>query len=254
MKRFRYTPCRLLCVCLVMLAVQLAVGGCALRTVMGSADDGAGRTPAENGTVDFSTVTVCVDPGHGFDDIGTSSAFLGETTENQITLSVALYLREALEELGFSVILTHDGASFPLTAEDDGNQVFSPQERVAYADTLDIDFYISIHCDSYEADASVHGARVYYSKGTKYTKKSARIAEQLSNAVQQAFPNDKKCTVRDMANSSAYYVIRENSVPSSLVEMGFVTNQADAEKMLDESWKKSFAVALADGIAAFFAE
>jgi len=199
-------------------------------------------------------ITICVDAGHGFDDIGTSSPYLDDLAEKDITLDIVLQLRDFLEEKGFNVLLTHDGSVFPKTVLDDGNNLFNPKERIAYADTLDIDYYISIHCDSYEADSSVRGTRVYYSQGTPYTKKSARAADDICAALNTAFPDDKKCISKDMAMDKAYYVIREAKVPSALIEIGFVTNPDDAKKMCSEAWRDSFASAVADGIALFFTE
>ena len=143
--------------------------------------------------------TVCVDAGHGFDDIGTTSSYLAGLNEKDITLDIALMLRDYLEEKGIRVILTHDGTAFPKTLIDDGNNLFNPQERISYADTLDIDYFVSIHCDSYEVDEAVRGTRVYYSNGTKYTEISAGIAKTLQNTLNEAFPDEKKCITKDMA-------------------------------------------------------
>jgi len=223
---------------------------------MGEASDGAGRDARrmEDRIKANADYTICIDAGHGFDDIGTSSEILGDTAECDITLQVAFALQNALTELGFRVLMTHDGTAFPKTAVDDGNNLFNPQERISYVNTLDIDYFISVHCDSYAADASVRGTRLYYSKGTHHSKTSAAISEEISSAINSAFPDAKECIVRDMAKANAYYVIRENNAPSSLIEIGFVTNKTDAENMLNTEWRQALSVAIAEGIADFFAE
>ncbi len=213
---------------------------------------GVGREGGEFST--NGTLTVCVDAGHGFDDIGTSSSYLGGLNEKDITLDIVLTLRDCLEEKGIQVILTHDGTAFPKTLADDGNNLFNPQERISYADTLDIDYFVSIHCDSYEADEAVQGTRVYYSNGTKHTEMSAGAAKAIQDMVNEEFPDAKKCITKDMAKDNAYYVIREAKVPSALIEIGFVTNRQDAENMISEQWRDSFAAAVAEGIYAFFTE
>ncbi|MBO5671307.1 MAG: N-acetylmuramoyl-L-alanine amidase, partial [Clostridia bacterium] len=123
-----------------------------------ASDGGAGRTkttaPADT---DDGTVTICLDPGHGFDDVGTDSDYLGALTEKDITLAVTLLIKDKLEAMGYEVMLTHDGETFPKSSIDDENNLFNPKERIDYVSELDIDFYLSIHCDTYEADTRVMG-------------------------------------------------------------------------------------------------
>lgn len=214
---------------------------------------GAGRE-GKTFSAEKNSITVCVDAGHGFDDIGTTSAYLNDVTEKDITLDIALLLKHCLEENGFLVILTHDGTAFPKTKMDDGNNLFNPKERISYVDTLDIDYFVSIHCDSYEDDESVRGTRVYYSKGTDFTADSAKAAAEITDALNGTFPDAKETVTKDMTQDSAYYVIRHAQVASSLIEVGFVTNREDATNMQNETWRADFALAVAEGIYAFFAE
>lgn len=238
--------------CLSAALTALLLSACAaVRPVSG----GIGRESSEvRNPDDPDSITVCVDPGHGFDDIGTDSELLGTYTEKDITLSVALALKEELEQKGIRVVLTHDGVTFPKTVIDDGNNLFNPQERISYADTQPIDYFVSIHCDSYAADSSVNGTRIYYCKGTGYEKDSGRIADKIRSAVNRTFPEAKKAAVRAMENENAYYVIRNAAAPSSLIEIGFVTNPNDAGNMLNEEWRAGLAAAIAEGIADFFAQ
>lgn len=61
--------------------------------------------------------TVLLDPGHGFDDVGCGSEFLGETWEKNLTLDMAKKLGELLTERGCTVLYTHDGVTFPSVSE-----------------------------------------------------------------------------------------------------------------------------------------
>lgn len=238
------------------LLLVLSLAACApARPVMG----GVGRDPyvapdTAGNTAEESGITICVDPGHGFEDIGTDSELLGTFSEKDITLAIALSLRDFLEEKGFQIVLTHDGQSFPKTDIDDGNRLFNPKERISYVQTLKIDYFLSIHCDSYEADDSVQGTRVYYSAGTDFVKKSGQAANLIQSSINQKFPLSKKAVVREMEYDGAYYVIRTAPVPASLIEVGFVTNPTDAQNMLDEDWRTDMAAAIADGISRFFAD
>ena len=195
---------------------------------------------------------VCVDAGHGFADPGALSDLLGEQTEREINLAVALLLARELRARGFTVVLTHSGEQFPVTSADDGDRVFSPQERVAYAKTQPIDLFVSLHCDSFPDNPAVSGVRDYYAGGTAWEQPSELAARTIADAVDFAFPTAKETLVKRMEADSAYYVLREAEYPAVLVEMGFISNGEDAEKMLTEAWQADFARALADAVASLF--
>ncbi len=227
------------------------------ESVLASDDTGGtgdrGGTAADPAVTD-TTPVICVDPGHGFGDNGTYSDLLGELYEKDVTLAIGLMLRDELEARGFRVLLTHDGETFPKAENDDGNDLFRPQERIAYVKTKKIDYYVSIHCDSYEDIASVNGTRIYYSADTKHTKQSAKVAEAICKAINAAQPDAKKTTVTEMKYDQAYYVIREAPVPAALIEVGFVTNPMDAKNMTDPAWQALIAAAIAEGIGAYFTD
>ena len=196
-------------------------------------------------------ITVCVDPGHGFEDGGTSSELLGDVLEKDITLSVAKKLKVHLETYGFDVIMLHDGKTFPIAPNDDGNNRFRPEERTAYANSIadKIDYYIAIHCNSFEMP-EVYGAEVYYVEDSvKNTYGDVEIAMTLAGQLTSDFPEWKA-----NAKIFPYYVIRYTHFPASLIEMGYVTNEGDAAKMLDEAWQDSFALSLAKGLDQYYSD
>lgn len=203
---------------------------------------------------DDGILTICLDAGHGFGDAGTDSEYLGDLAEKDITLSVVELIRDKLTALGYNVVLTHDGESFPKSLADDGNNLFRPTERISYVSGLDIEFYLSIHCDSYEADSSVKGTRLYYSAGTSHTRDSGAVAKAMMNGINEALPNAKKSVLREMDYDSAYYVTRASRVPSVLIEIGFVTNKTDAENMRSEAWRDTFAEGIVTGLHNYFAQ
>lgn len=197
-------------------------------------------------------ITICIDPGHGFIDGGCGEEF--GIIEKNITLAISNLLGEYLEELGYDTVFTHDGETFPLSAVDDGNQIFNPNERVAYANTLDIDYFVSIHVNSYVQDTSVSGVRIYYVQNNKKTDSNSEpIAHDIADALNREMPLAIAPRVEKQEKNS-YAVIRETKTAASLIEIGFVTNKDDAENMVNEEWQKQLAKAIADGINDFFSE
>ena len=248
-----------LCLCAVTAVLCLMT---ACEETVPAVSDGFGRVPGEAHTTPATeavppvdnTITVCVDPGPGFDDVGTGSDYLGEWSEKDVTLSIATVLKTELEARGYRVHMLHDGVNFPRGEDDDGNNLLKPSERIALIREADIDYYVSVHCDAYAADESVMGTRIYYSAGTSFTKESKSSASDIMNAINSLLPDAKKARVIEKKYDEAYYVIREAPVPSTLIEVGFVTNPTDAANMLDESWRRTIAKGIAAGIDEFFAE
>ena len=200
-------------------------------------------------------IVICIDPGHGYMDGGCGEGLLADgLLEKDVNLAIAKYLRDELEALGYETIMTHDGKTFPKSPRDDGNKLFNPNERVSYANTLDIDYYISIHVNSFESDTSVRGMRIYFKETVKKTSPiSGDVAACLGEAVYAEFPDDKKPVVVDHTDETSFAVIRETIAPASLVEVGFATNETDATNMVNAEWQMRVARALALGINEHFA-
>ncbi len=211
---------------------------------------GVGRNPSEV-VADPMPEVICIDPGHGFDDAGCSSDYLGQWDEADINLAIALMLDEELRSLGYQTILTHNGEEFPITSAYDNNNKFKPEERTAYAETLEIDYYVSIHCNSFE-DPSVHGARIYYYDGDiKIEHTSGAIAEAINGGILTDLPVGSDSDVVEM-KSGVFHVLKATTVPASLIEVGFVTNADDGANMINGEWQRAFAKGVARGIDDFY--
>lgn len=211
------------------------------------------------------TWSVMIDPGHGFDDIGTSSALLGEVNEATVNLDIALRVRELLAaQQDISVLMTHDDNAVDgrISAADGGEPplnnlvLLTPEDRAVLANGQDIDLYVSVHCDSLPDNPAISGMRAYYYDGEEQQTDRNRGAECLATNIANAFGlmmGDTMPTpvVKTMSDDNAFYVIKKIGVPSVLCEVGFVTNKTDAANMLNESWRQAAAEAIANGILAY---
>jgi N-acetylmuramoyl-L-alanine amidase len=202
---------------------------------------------------------ICVDPGHGFDDPGTGPAlFAAGTYEREITIAVARYLKTALEERGFNVVLTHDGITMPSNGDWNGDNIFSaPYERPGYINTyVKPDYLVSLHVNAVEANPYACGIVVYYSQsGYKVNEWSHEAGQSIVDAITASDLETTAITklTNDKETADASFAInRETNAASSLIEMGFCTNEADAEHLQDPAWQEQLAEAIANGIEAFF--
>ena len=196
--------------------------------------------------------TVLIDPGHGFEDGGAGDGILPDgILEKDINLAIANYLKEDLTEYGFQIIMSHDGKTFPKTAVDDNNNKFRPEERVSYANSLDIDYYISIHVNSH-TDSAAKGARVYYQQTwIKENQNSELITRYVANSIDDAFVGDPDVVTH---NEVSLAVTRETKAAATLVEIGFCTNPTDAANMIQSEWQAQMAQAMADGILQYYTD
>ena len=208
------------------------------------------------------TWSVMIDPGHGFDDIGTSSALLGDVNEATINLDIALRVRELLSEhKEIAVLMTHDDNAVDgrISAADGGEPplnnlvLLTPEDRAVLANGQDIDLFVSLHCDSIPDKPEISGMRTYYyDSGDTVGARDAgaeALATNIANQFGLKMGDDAPIPmVKTMTDDNAFYVIKNIGVPSVLCEVGFVTNQTDAKQMLDENWRQAAAEAIVNGI------
>lgn len=203
--------------------------------------------PERDYTVSGRPVVVCVDPGHGYNDPGAQSTLLGGFDERDITLDLALRVEGYLKEAGYDVVMTRrDDVNPPAFAE---YYLLSPQDRVNFAETQEyVDVYVSIHCNSLPTYPEIRGMELYYYPAN--TPLTADYAAVMADALAEAFDAQVKVEANELYED-AYYVTKAVSMPSILIETGYLSNEEDAALMHDETWKDAMAQAIANGVIAF---
>src|SRR5262249_39009991 len=113
--------------------------------------------------------------------------------------------------------------------------------------------FLSLHANSCP-DASARGLELYYGGGSDVRHASTRAgdprASQLGSCLADAL-RARVGQVRRDPQPGAFGVLARNSVPSVLVEIGFLTHPGDAALAQDGEHQELLADALVDGIAAF---
>lgn len=180
--------------------------------------------------------TVIIDAGHGGYNPG---AIANGSVEKDNNLAVALLLEEQLENAGADVVMTR---TTDRAVADKTTALRSElQARVDIAERYDGDIFVSIHSNSNQ-DANVHGAMTFYS-----TERSKELAETIQkNLLYRTKAQDKG------VENAGFYVLRNTSMPSVLVEMGFVSNPREAKLLSDPSYRKKIANGIYEGIEEYF--
>ena len=204
---------------------------------------------------------ILIDPGHGFDDPGNGDGDKSwwqnlDVRERDVTLVVANMLREELEKRGFRTAFTHDGTAFPQDFNYDGNNKFMPDERAAYINYVSPDYMVSVHVN-YADNQNACGAIVFYDKTSpsKWNDWSEPAAEFIAEGIDDFVVTTATTKVGNeiIYDFASYAVTRDTHCAASLIEMGFASNEVDAQYMLREDWQRSMAEGIAEGIARFFA-
>ena len=203
---------------------------------------------------------ILIDPGHGFGDPGNGDAEQSYwkdigVCERDITMTVSRMLDEELQKRGFHTAFTHDGETIPADFNYDWNDRFNPDERAACINYISPDYMVSLHVNSAE-NQSACGAIVFYNltsqmKWNDWSKPAAEaIARAIDDYVMISAPTKAGSEVDYWFAS--YAVTRDTHAAGCLIEMGYATNEVDAENLLNEDWQRSMAEGIAEGIKRFF--
>ncbi len=208
--------------------------------------------------------TVVLDAGHGGHDPGTQHHGLQEKV---LTLDIARRLRDELSASGVHVIMTRDTDRFiPLSG------------RAAAANRVRADVFVSVHVNA-NRSRQVAGAEVYYPRVSVLSASSnwpPSITEsevgvpQLSVkqalwdiVLEQGRANSRRLAaticrsighglqVGCKGKSARFVVLREARMPAVLVEVGYVSNRAEAMRLGSAPYRQAAALSIAEGIKAY---
>ena len=146
------------------------------------------------------TKKVCIDPGHGGNDLGASYK---KINESDINLEVALTTKTLLENKGYEVILTRSDNSF-----------VEKKDRAFFCNDKNADILVSIHHNSYTTDHSVDYSTVLY-----YKASDQLLADSILNSVSNRLGSENQGVSK--FNNSLFWTAQ---MPSALSEAFFLTS------------------------------
>ena len=202
------------------------------------AERGWQQTLGEHVTGNTGKKCVVIDAGHGGNDPGKIG--VDDSREKDLNLVIAGKVKRILEQQDIDVIMTRE-TDTGLYEEDASNKkVQDLKKRVSIINENQPDCVISIHQNSYH-EKNVFGAQVFYYKTSIEGEKAAAVIQE---ALQEVNPeNTKKIKAND-----TYYLLKKTEVPTVIVECGFLSNYAEAEKLVSEDYQKKVAEAVTKGI------
>lgn len=183
-------------------------------------------------------IKIFIDQGHNPSYINAGAEGFG-LREQDITYNVGIYLANILYE---------DPRFEPRTSRTTPTEVLgysntsSLAERVRLANEWPADYFISIHCNANE-NPNINGTEVYVYE--EYSESYYLAQQVLAEIVRRVGTRDNGVRVRP-----SLYVLRYTQMPSILVELAYLTNEADAEKLANDQYQ--FAYAIYVGLLNFF--
>ena len=191
--------------------------------------------------------SIFLDPGHGGSDPGAVS---GGVREKDLTLSVYNKVSSKLASLGYTVLTSRNVDKY-----------VDLVDRAEQANNANADMLLSIHFNG-GGQGVARGIETYYYQSQedrvpKINKENHNNSERLersrklANKVQQNLLYQTGANDRGVKRAS-FTVLRETSIPSILVELGFIDNPEERNKIKTNEYQERLANGIVDGIVAYY--
>lgn len=184
---------------------------------------------------------IVLDPGHGGPDGGA----VGKegTQEKDIALRIAENTREYLEQAGATVYLTREKDQ-DLAGEDTKGLAKRKSEdirnRLAFIEEKQADFFVSLHLNALVA-TQWSGAQTFFTESFPENK-------HLAKTIQDEIIRNLENTDRVPLQIKGIYLLDKATVPGALVEVGFLSNEAELSLLKDEKYQQKMAASIYQGI------
>lgn len=187
---------------------------------------------------DLLAIKIFIDQGHNPSGINAGAEGFG-LREQDITYNVGKYLEEFLKKDNrFEVKLSRNSPEEVLGTSNST----SLKARVDAANDWGANYFISIHVNA-NVNPDINGTEVYvYSEYTQ----SYYFGEYILNSIVSKLGTKNN----GMKVRPSLYVLRKTNMPAVLLELAYITNLSDSEKLRNNQYQ--FAEAIYDGILKFF--
>ncbi len=192
-------------------------------------------------TLHRNQTVIVIDVGHGGSDPG--KVGIDGVKEKDVNLAIAGYLRDYLLAQDYTVYMTRD-TDRDLSDSSVSNKKRSDlNHRIQFTTDKNASCMISIHQNSYP-DTIQHGAQTFYYQGRNEDKTFAQL-------VQESLLAFDPTNTRQIKSTESYYILKNTSIPSILIECGFLSNPDETAKLTDPNYQKELAYAIAVGTCRF---
>lgn len=222
----------------------------------------------------INSKTIVIDAGHGGDDPGAIG--FKKYREKDIVFAISKEVARILKSRGHKVFMTRDRDVFVKLSE-----------RTKFANKKNADIFVSIHANAMAAKSNIKGIETYFlspsrsdrAKNVAAAENSADLSDmnmygkdsylnllnhhnilasnKLAIDVQRgvlAAVSSKFGGVEDNGvKEGPFWVLVGAAMPSILIEVGFVSNEQEVQRLINSTYQQTIATGLANGIERYFA-
>lgn len=180
-----------------------------------------------------SQAVIVLDAGHGGSDPGAiNGSFYEKTVVLDVTKRIETYLRS---KYNYQVRLTRST-----------DVLLTYQGRIDTARNLKGNLFVSIHANAAQR-TDAQGIETFYSTSSAHKAKNRVLATNIQSKLTGKMTE----MVNRGVKTKDFYVITYNTMPSALVELGFITSPVDVVHLRSDASRQLMAEGVAEGIAQY---
>ena len=205
---------------------------------------------------------IAIDPGHqergnfGQESIGPGASEMktkvaggtkGTSTgvpEYQLTLDVSLKLRDILKDKGYRVLMIRETNDVDITNS----------ERAKMANEADADVFVRIHANGSESSSANGAMTICQTSSNPYNSELYEKSRSLSQKVLDAYTEATGIRKERVWETDTMSGINWCTVPVTIIEVGYMTNPEEDEKMQEPDFQELMAEGIAEGIKEYLTD
>ena len=175
-------------------------------------------------------IKIYIDQGHNPEGINAGAEGFG-IREQDITYQVGHFLFDILsEDYRFTARLSRPTPQTTLGY----SNTSSLKERVTQANTWKADYFISIHANASE-NPDINGTEAYVSSANS-------AAWYLAQNIVSEVVRRTRTKYNGVFTRPSLYVLKNTKMPAVLVELGYITNYEDNQRMIDNPYQFAYGI------------
>lgn len=174
---------------------------------------------------------------------GTTGRFTG-IPEFQLNLDISLMLADELRSRGYEVVL----------AREDNDTAISNAERAIKANESGADFAIRLHANGADSSSANGALTMVGSPDNLYIGHLYEKSNELATDVLNSYLAETGLANAGMQQVDNMTGLNWSTIPSMILEMGFMTNESDDRNMADPVFRHKMVKGIADGIDVYYSK